>query len=71
VDYLSPALVLTRGEENKCVFGERMLVLIPRAMDITPSVEHTETESLPSSCIRKEHHDINIYIYIHIYIPNQ
>jgi hypothetical protein len=60
LDYLSPTLVLTRGEENKCVFGERMLVLIPGAMYIAPSVEHTETESLPVPASGKH---IMIYIY--------
>ena len=62
LDYLSPTLVLTRGEENKCVFGERMLVLIPGAMDIAPSVVHTKTESLLVPASGK---------HIMIYIPNQ
>jgi hypothetical protein len=45
-DYLSSTLVVTRGEEDKYVFGGRTLALIPGAMDMAPSVEQTETESL-------------------------
>jgi hypothetical protein len=40
-------LPLTRGEEDECMFGGCTLVLIPRAMDMAPSMVRTGIESLP------------------------